>query len=69
MQQRLPLGLRCWDQILKDFVQDRDQQRLVEPRAADGGPVGGSAEDGVLSGIQGRTVEQIVNLLAPVFPE
>ena len=32
-----------------DFAQDRVQQRLVELRAADGGSVEGSAEDGVSS--------------------
>ena len=69
MQQRLPPGLRCGEQLLKDFAQDRVQQRSVEPRAVDGGSVGGSAEDGISSGIQRRTVEQIVDLLAPVFPE
>ena len=42
---------------------------MVELRAADGGPVEGSAEDGVSNGVLRRTVEQIVDLLAPVFPE
>ena len=62
VQQRLLPGLRCGDQVFKDFSQDRVQQRLVEPRATDGGSVGGSAEDGVSSGIQRRTAEQIVDL-------
>ena len=62
-------GVCCGDQLFKDLAQDRVQQRLVEPRAADCGSVGGSAEDGVSSGIQRRTVEQIVDFLAPVFPE
>ena len=62
-------GVCCGDQLFKDLAQDRVQQRLVEPRAADCGSVGGSAEDGVSSGIQRRTVEQIVDFLAPVVPE
>ena len=44
--------------------QERVQQRLpLGLRAADGGSVVGSAEDSVSSGIQRRTVEQIVGLL------
>ena len=54
VQQRLYPGLCCEDQLFKDFAQDRFPQRLVEPRAADGGSVGGRAEDGVSSGIQRR---------------
>ena len=57
MQQRLLPGLRAGDQLFKNFAQDRVQQCLVEARASDGGSVGGSAEDGVSSGIQRRTVE------------
>ena len=60
---------RTRDQILKDFAQDRVQQGLVEPLAADGGSFGGSAEDGVSGGIQRRTVEQVVDMLAPVLPQ
>ena len=50
--------------------QERVQQRPpLRPRAADGGSVGGSAEDGVSSEILRRTVGQIVNFLAPVIQE
>ena len=46
------------------------QQRLPRGlRAADGGSDEGSPDDSVSSGIQRPTVEQIVDLLAPVFPE
>ena len=69
VQQRLLPGLLCGDQLFKDIAQDRVQHCVVDLRPADGGSVGGSAEDGVSSGIQRRTVDQIVDLLALVLLE
>ena len=71
MQQRLPPELRTGDQLLKDFAQDRVQQLVVEPSLV---PLMVDQLEDLpkmlsQSGIQRRTVEQIIDFLAPVFPE
>ena len=69
---RAPSGLKkaLSFEAVRLASKERVQQRLLLGlRAADGGSVEGSFEDSVSNGIQRRTVEQIVDLLAPVFPD